>query len=338
VLPLDAFARCWVHEQVLLHTVQGLLQGEAAQAMARCNAAWAARRLGTFEAAMQALADSLARMAAAREPVAGGGWAEPLKRLGAALAQREDAGPTAAAQQRLADALQQEVQASTSRLVALHGLQGTAQAEILARVATQFAVVEKVSEGRAALIGGAVTGALAGLKADIASGGLTLGGGLIAGSLLGALGAAGLARGVNLVRGTDHSWVAWSDEALDAAVEAALLRYLAVAHFGRGRGDWAQGEAPPHWRETVARALAPHREALHGLWRERSGRGAAAEGEGTAASAAAARPLGTALRPLLAQAVQDVLQRLYPEAAAGALQPAPASASPPAGVPSSAPL
>ena len=30
----------------------------------------------------------------------------------------------------------------------------------------------------------------------------------------------------------------WSDEVLDDGVAAALLGYLVVAHFGRGRGDW----------------------------------------------------------------------------------------------------
>ena len=44
---------------------------------------------------------------------------------------------------------------------------------------------------------------------------------------------------MNIVRGTDRSWIAWNGEALDQMTEAALLRYLAVAHFGRGRGDWA---------------------------------------------------------------------------------------------------
>ena len=51
----------------------------------------------------------------------------------------------------------------------------------------------------------------------------------------------------------------WNPE---LAAQAALLRYLAVAHFGRGRGDWAQGESPPHWREVVQRSLAAQREAL----------------------------------------------------------------------------
>jgi hypothetical protein len=137
----------------------------------------------------------------------------------------------------------------------------------------------------------------------VLSGGLTLGGGLLAGGLLGALGAAGLARCVNLVRGTEHSHVAWNAEALDQMVDAALLRYLAVAHFGRGRGDWVQGEAPPHWKDVIARELAPRREELAQIWSIRDLRGEA--GDRPAA-------LSAALEPLVRDAAAGALVRLYP--------------------------
>ncbi|MDE2371647.1 MAG: GTPase domain-containing protein, partial [Burkholderiales bacterium] len=218
VLPLDAFARCWIHERRLLATVQGLLEGEAAAAMARLARAWAARGEAAFDAAMGTLAESLARVALARETIAGEtGWVDRLRRVGAAVARRDDEGPVAAAQRRLAAALETEAAAALARLIALHGLQGRVQREIVHRVEGQFALRQRVPEGRAAVVGGAVSGAALGLKADIASGGMTLGGGLLLGALLGALGGAGIARGINLVRGTDSSWVAWSDEALDAA-------------------------------------------------------------------------------------------------------------------------
>ena len=113
-----------------------------------------------------------------------------------------------------------------------------------------------------------------------------------------------------LVRGTDSSWVAWNAEALTPMVDAALLRYLAVAHFGRGRGDWVQGEAPAHWRTTVAEVLAPYGDALEALWGERDD---------------GAVPLAAALQPLLADAARDALERLYP-----GCFPAPAEHNPPA--------
>jgi hypothetical protein len=297
-----------VHEATLLQAVQAVLQGERAEAMARLAAAWRARRQQTFEAAMQVLAASLARTAAARETVTeGAGLGRRLRQFGGAVARRLDADagadPAGAAQQRLAAALEAEVRQSTTQLIELHGLEGQAQGEILDRVAGQFARHQRVPEGKAAILGGAVTGALAGLKADIASGGLTLGGGLIAGGLIGALGAAGLARGINVVRGTGRSWVAWSDAAMGPLVEAALLRYLAVAHFGRGRGEWVQGEAPPHWAAAVAEVLAAQRDALAALWASRSDR---------VENAGEAERLEAALQPLLARTASALLARLYP--------------------------
>ena len=122
------------------------------------------------------------------------------------------------------------------------------------------------SEGKAALWGGVVTGALMGLKADILSGGLTLGGGMLAGGVLGALGGAGLARGYNLVKGVDQPTVAWTPEVLDGLTRSALLGYLTVAHFGRGRGAWTETEPPAFWVERIEAALAPHWIKLHALW------------------------------------------------------------------------
>ncbi len=290
VLPLDAFARCWVQEGTLLRAIDAALGGSAV--MQRLAAAWAAQRLATFDAAVRELAASLGRTAAARAVLPDGGW----------LARKQDAADGRQALEKMLDA---ELRASTGRLLALHGLAGQAQSEILDRVAAQVSLRQRVGEGRAALVGGAISGALAGLKADIATGGLTLGGGMLAGGLLGALGAAGLARGLNVVRGTDRSFAHWSAEALAPLVQAALLRYLAVAHFGRGRGDWQQGEAPAHWRDVVSAALAPHQAALTALWQGRSSK---FDNPGEA------EQLSAALLPLLAKATRDALERLYPGA------------------------
>jgi GTPase SAR1 family protein len=331
VLPLDAFARCWVHESTLLQTVQGLLTsnngGEKAAAMARLLQAWQARGQATFEAATQELAHSLAQMALLRVPVQGGamgGVFGGMRQMGGTLKGvisqafgKDPEAPTATpaskgsdpqsqAQVTLANTLEALAASSTTRLLALHGLEGHAQRQILARVAGQFALQAHVPEGRAALVGGAVTGALAGLKADVATGGFTLGGGMLAGALLGALGAAGVARGINVVRGTDSSWMRCSADALLTFTQAALLRYLAVAHFGRGRGEWVQAESPPHWHTTVAQSLAHQQAALDALWQARGKQ---------PATAAEEEALTTALQPLLQAALRHTLQQLYPSAA-----------------------
>ena len=310
VLPLDAFARCWVQESTLLRAIETALSGEPRERMARLRAAWQAQRTVTFDAAMQAIAESLARLATSAQAVPEAasftqGFVERARHIGKKLGLgRDGEAPVEQAQRALAEGLADEVRANTRTLIQLHGLKGDAQAEITARIATHFALRLRLDESKAALWGGAVTGALAGLKADIATGGLTLGGGLLAGGLLGALGAAGIARCVNLVRGTDRSWLAWNAEALDQITEAALLRYLAVAHFGRGRGDWVAGESPPHWAADVQAALAPHRATLAAAW--------ASHVAGDADASAAPR-IAQALQPVLATATLAVLARSYPD-------------------------
>ena len=308
VLPLDAFARCWVQEGTLLQAIENVLPAERQAVMSRLRGAWQADKLRSFDAAMMSVASSLARLATATQalPEAGGVRAR-LKQLGASVGLGSaDQTPSAVAQRALAEQLDVEVRANTLELIQLHGLEGKAQGEILTRLATHFELRLRMDEGKAALWGGMVSGALVGLKADVLSGGLTLGGGLLAGGLIGALGAAGLARCVNLVRGTQQSWVMWNAEAMDQMVEAALLRYLAVAHFGRGRGEWAQGESPAHWREATQTALTPQRNALGMVWRERD----AARGEMIDGSQAL---IAASLQSILTQAATDVLRGLYPQ-------------------------
>ncbi len=321
VLPLDAFARCWVHEQTLLGAVQTALkaQPERAAAMARLQAAWQQRQQQNLEGAMQALAASVARLALARETVETGpgaraglaGWGGRLRDLGARLKGDADKGPQAEAAMRLEQRVQTELRESTAQLLHLHGLDGadaTGSAgqrvdEVLSRVAAQVLAQRHVPEGQSALAGGVVTGLLTGLSADIASGGLTLGGGMLVGAIVGALGGAGLARGINWVRGIDSSSVMLADSALLASTEAALLRYLAVAHFGRGRGGWVQGESPPHWGGAVSQVLAPMHPDLTAAWMGRAEKD----------NAPPVVAVQAALSPLLAQAAQQVLARLYPK-------------------------
>ncbi len=305
VLPLDAFARCWVQEGVLLQDIEQCLQGEQRALMQRLSAAWRDSRLAQYRASVDALAQSMARLAAAREELAEApGLRSGLRKLGAALGLRSDErNPALLAQAALAERLDAEVRSSTTQLIELHGLAGQAQGEILQRMASHYQLTLRMDESKAALIGGALTGALVGLKADVAAGGLTLGGGLLAGGLIGALGAAGLARAVNLVRGTDRSWLAWNAAALDTLLEAALLRYLAVAHFGRGRGDWERAETPAHWKPVVEAALAAEADTLAALW---AGRGAQGRSEEVAAQ------LAPRLWPVIDRLLRTTLAQLYP--------------------------
>jgi hypothetical protein len=252
---------------------------------------------------MGVLAQQLLAVVQDREPVAPSSPGERSRRLLSALGlgERETDRAREAAMAELAERLDGRIRTSTDRLIALHGLEGEAAAVVLERLETHYSVTEPMSAGKAAAAGGIASGALAGLMADLAAGGLTLGAGIIAGTLVGALGGAGVARGHNLVRGTDQGSVAWSASFLDALVRSAVLRYLAIAHFGRGRGAYAEAEAPAFWKDEVARAVDPRRQAFEALWDNARGSDDRAQAEAD-------------LQSLLVDTAIQLLDRLYPGA------------------------
>jgi hypothetical protein len=299
VLALDAFARCWVQDDALLRAVAAVLPVQRRPAFERLKAAWGERNLQAWNASMAVLAERLVRAALDREEVHEAGWPGRLREVGAAIGLRREgqATPREEAMQRLAERLDQDIRSTTERLIRVHGLEGHAGEVVLARLAEHYAVREPVSEGKAAVLGGVLSGALAGLKADIATGGLTLGGGLLAGGVLGALGAMGVARGVNLVRGIDKPTLAWSPKVLNELVRSALLGYLAVVHYGRGRGDWKDAEHPDFWADAVQRVLEPRSDALDELWESRDANALTAE-----------------LQALLHETSRELLTDLYPHA------------------------
>ena len=269
VLAFDAFARCWVQEDTLLQAVGAALPEERRAGFARLREALRTRGLDTWRAAMRVLSEQIGRAASDREVVHEAGWTGRLKEIGAALGLRREGALTARefAMQALAERLDLDIRTSTDRLIALHGLEGQAAGVVLTRLAEHYAVREPVSEGKAAVLGGILAGALTGLKADIASGGLTMGGGLLAGGVLGALGAAGIARGYNLVRGVGAPTLAWAPPVLTELARSALLRYLAVAHYGRGRGKWSESEHPAFWNDAVAAAMDRSGAQLAEAWK-----------------------------------------------------------------------
>ncbi|MGE3925623.1 MAG: DUF3482 domain-containing protein, partial [Lautropia sp.] len=306
VMALDAFARCWVQEGALLKEVAKLLPDDKSAAFDRLHRAWQTQRREAFDGAMTVLAQRLARAALDKEKVPHGGLKGRLREVGSALGvtrEKEDSAKQLA-MQALAERLNLDIRDTTNRLIELHGLEGSAGDDVLTRLADHYAVTKHLSESRAAVVGGLVTGALAGLKADVVTGGLTLGGGMIAGGVLGALGAAGLARGYNMVRGTETVTVTWTDEVMNRLVASSLLAYLAVAHYGRGRGQWAQSEHPAFWESTVRDVLVQQGPNFNAFWRKRQSYKFDA--------------LVAAVQTELTLAAERVLIRLYPEAVSAA--------------------
>jgi len=260
LLSLDAFARCFVQESVLLREVARVVAADKQPAFARTFDAWRAARDRRFAASMAAIAAPIAKAACDREALKPLTWQRSLVDSGLALVRRgERVDPDKeAAMAQLAKRLDEAIRASTNELIEIQHLRGEAAGEVMARLSRDVTLEAPLDPRKAGVIGGVVSGALTGLAADIASGGLTFGAGMLAGAIVGAAGGAGLARAFNLVRGRNEACVRWADEFVASLFSAAVLRYLAVAHYGRGRGDYEASEYPAFWREVVAAEAERH--------------------------------------------------------------------------------
>jgi hypothetical protein len=211
-----------------------------------------------------------------------------------------------AAMATLVERLNRQIALATASLLRLHRLDPGEAVRINARVRENFAVRAPLDKTQAGLLGAVVSGAATGLSADLMAGGLTLGGGALLGALVGALTMAGAAWGFNTTTERDHAKVQFADPFLRTLFVSSVLRYLAVAHFGRGRGQFVEGEAPAFWQAEVEQAIAQCGTDLPGLWRD---------------VRAAAEPNGAAdlMFALVEPVVSAALERLYPDAAAHAL-------------------
>jgi hypothetical protein len=268
VLALDAFARCWVHEHVFYEAVSRLIEPASQEAYARLLAVWEASNTDRFRRSMDIIAQQL--LAAARD-------SEPVEeeKKGLLRSAMNAVGLRKGLEKRLEKAmaamlerLNGQVTAATGRLLALHKLDPSDAAKINARVRENFAIRAPIDKAQAGLIGAVISGAATGLSADLMAGGLTLGGGALLGGLLGALTFAGAAWGFNASTDRNHPTVQFTDDFMKSLLVASILRYLAVAHFGRGRGNYVEGEAPSFWQAEVERAVAMHADALEHAWSE----------------------------------------------------------------------
>jgi len=298
VIPLDAFARSWVHERALFEAIGKCLPASLQQGHARLTAAWDQRNLDRFGRSMAVVARQIVAAARDRQDV------EAVPPLGTALGVVGLRGRAAEAVKEkataaIAERLARQGERTTAELLALHGLHGSAAAPLNERLRENFAFDMPLDVKQAGLLGAIASGAAAGASADLLAGGLTLGGGMLVGALAGAATFAGAAWGINKAKGADHATVRLTDDFLQALVVADLLRYLAVVHFGRGRGDYVEGEAPPFWRAEVEQAVQARSADLAAVW---------------AKARAQTDPAASIdeLAGLLGELAMQILQRLYP--------------------------
>ena len=82
---------------------------------------------------------------------------------------------------------------------------------------------------------------------------------------------------------------------VNSQVELVLLCYLAVAHHGRGRGEWMDGEFPGAWVLVVDEVVNDGGKEIERWWKAPDRCGAAEVAE------------------LMERLAGDVLKRLYPD-------------------------
>ena len=193
-----------------------------------------------------------------------------------------------------------ETKAVTDKLIVINRLTGVSAGEIVKMADQKFSIDGPVDESTSALAGGVISGALTGLGADLLAGGLTLGTGALVGAILGVAGAAALAKGYNVYSSKGKKVVGWSPESLTEAFHKTVMLYLAIAHFGRGQGEWRSNEVPEHWGNVVDDSINRYRERLRQLWARTTADGVV---EQTRHECAA----------VLRYVLVEVLQRLYPE-------------------------
>jgi hypothetical protein len=314
VLPLDAFARCWVHEHVFYEAVGQLIPQAKRGGYARLLAAWESANLARYRQVLRLTAEQIAAAVRDSQPVAGetkGFLRSAMKAVGLG---KDELRRQEAAMAKLAERLNLEIGKTTARLLALHKLDPGEASRINTRVRDNFAIRAPLDKAQAGLLGAVVSGAATGLSADLMAGGLTMGGGAILGAIVGALTMAGAAWGFNMHADRNQPTVQFADAFLQTLLVGGILRYLAVAHFGRGRGNFVEGEAPAFWQAEVESAVASQAGDLGALW----------SSVRAAPDSAAAVEL---LDDLVTRLADATLARLYPAAMSERAQAVPEPAA-----------
>jgi hypothetical protein len=261
-LPFDSFARCWVQEGVLLDAVRECLSDPKKPGFDRIAAAWHGRNRQRFERSMAAIAEHLLYAARQAQEVPSGELS--MKSLVVAQEREAQALARQAAMASVWQRLGESAVQMSCALRALHGLD-PATADALDEKLGQQLVVHRAVDMPQAGFAGAATGAAMGASVDLLAGGLTIGAATALGALVGAGMATIGAAWKNRSTTSGATLVQLSDEMMQALAEAALLRYLAIAHEGRGAASTRQGEQPA-WKAEVVAAVEAHKAWLAPFW------------------------------------------------------------------------
>lgn len=300
VSTLDAFTRCWTQEHQILAQAATVVSGEKQRTATRLAEAWVSRNLGIFDESVGEIAELVSFALGDTEPLPERGLFEKVKQL---VKKSERDRTYERIQSRMYERLSRKTSATINRLITLNGLTGETATRLARSSCEALAVKRDVEESVLAVLGGVGSGLLGGLCADLATGGFSLGGGAIVGMLVGGATTYALARGYNLTQ-TGQNMVRWSEAQFLDQVKSILMLYLAVSHFGRGRGSWREPvNNPARWQELVDAAITGELAEWHALWKN----GGIVSTPGDLANGK--------LRKLLRRLLEKVFRELYPDSA-----------------------
>ncbi len=297
VSTLDAFTRCFIREHLILEKAAESLEGEKGKTARKLTDALVKRNLEVFQQSVDSMASlmafSLADTEALREK-------SLLEKLQSFIAFNEKDDEMENIQQKMYERLAERTASTINELISIHGLDGETAQELTQSSKEEFAVRRDVEESLAATVGGAVSGLVGGLSADLLSGGMTFGGGAIVGMVLGGATTYALAKGYNLTQ-TGNNMVRWTEAQFQSQVEFLSMLFMAVSHFGRGRGLWQDPENnPAHWETAIHEQLEIDKDKWNSLWKKG---GASAKVE----------KLEKALKREMRELLSSALVKIYPD-------------------------
>lgn len=273
VLVLDAFTRSWWHERQMLRSIAPLLPAAKQPAYQRLLNQREQRQRDREQASLQVLSAQLIRSALVQESPHTAQpklWERAISKLSQVINKpAQDADLPAAARdamKRLLGAVQQADVRATQQLLQLHQLDGEAASQIQQQLKSDLHITTPSDPQAAGLWGALTAGAATGLGADLLTGGMTLGTGALVGALVGAVTFAGAAWGANKMFDQEAQHFRLSSDYLTALAGQALLKYLVISHYGRGRGRYSAPSAPQQWNAAVQTAIEQRRAEWQALW------------------------------------------------------------------------
>ena len=223
VLSLDAFSRSLQKEQELFAAIERAVEPEQKALATQLRQIWAEQHEQRHRASGTTLARTLHTLSIDKE---------------------RESGKRSEAAQRLQSRAQRAIAQAQSKILEYMGLEGEIRDRMLSQSEEYLRSVipDRGERTWGAIIGGALSGLASGVVTDVMAGGMTFFGGAAIGTIVGALGGAGVAEGYRRVGKKGDRELAWEEDFLQGVALRLTLLYLAAASFGRAKGKFTDDE------------------------------------------------------------------------------------------------